>query len=123
MTTETAAPYPTVAPASTSPAGRASLIIAIVIVVVGVVQQVVTHFVPLIMANLALGSGDVGVFFAIFGAIIGILAVVGLILGIIGLGDRTASRAAAGAGTAIAASSLLSVILGFLLPLIIGAVY
>ena len=123
MTTESADPYPAVAPSTTNTAGRASLIVAIVIVAVGVVQQVVTQFVPLIMANLALGSGDVAIVFAVFGAIIGIIALVGLILGIIGLGDRSSSRAAAGAGTAIAASSLLSVILAFLLPLVLSVIY
>lgn len=120
MTTDTAGPYTAAVPATTNPAARASLVIGIVIVVVGVVQQVTTHFIPLIMANLHLGSSAISVFFGIFGAIIGVLAAVGLVLGIIGLGNRQASRAAAGAGTAIALSSLVSVLLGFALPFVIN---
>ena len=122
MTTETANPYPATT-ATTNTAGRASLIVAIVIVAVRLVQQVISQVIPLIMANLALGSDSVGVIFGIFGVIVGVLALVGLIFGIIGLGNRTASRAAAGAGTAIAATSLLTVIISFLLPPIISVLY
>jgi len=122
MTTEAANPY-SVVPTTTNPAGRASLAIAVVIVAVGVVQQVITQFIPLIMSNLAMGSSEVGIIFGLFGAIVGILAIIGLVLGIIGLGNRSAPRAAAGAGTAIAASSLLSVILGFVLPVILSVIY
>ena len=122
MTTDTANPYPAVAPA-TSAAGRASLVVAIIIVAVGVAQQVVSQTIPLMMSDLGLGVATVGVVFGVFAVVLGILAVVGLILGIIGLGRANGSRAAAGAGTAIAASSLLSVLIGVALPFIIDALY
>ena len=122
MTTETADPYPGVLP-ETNTAGRASLVVAIIIVAIGVAQQVVSQTIPLMMANLGLGVGEVGIVFGVFGAVIGVLATVGLILGAIGLGRTRGARAAAGAGTAIAASSLLSVLLGLVLPLLINAIY
>lgn len=122
MTTETVNPYPAVAPVGGNPAGRASLVIAIVIVVVNLAQLVVSHLIPLIMRGIGFGVSMVGVTFGVIGAVLGILALAGLILGIIGLG-RPVARAAAGAGTAIAASTLLSVVINFVLPFIIDALY
>ena len=120
MTTDTANPYPAVVP-STNTAGRASLIVAVIIVAIGVVQQVVSQTIPLMMRDLGLDVGTVGLVFGAFAIVVGILAVVGLVLGIIGLGRTHGARAAAGGGTAIAASSLLSVLIGVALPFIINA--
>ena len=122
MTTEAVNPYPAAVPATGNPAGRASLVIAFVIVGVNIVQLVVSHFLPLIMRGTGVGVSMVGVTFGVIGAVLGVLALVGLILGIAGLG-RPVGRAAAGAGTAIAASTLLSVVVNFVLPFIINALY
>ena len=122
MTTETVSPYPAVVPSSGNPAARASLIVGIVIVVLSVAQVVISNFLPLIMRGTGFDSGMVGTMFGIIAAVVGVLAVIGLILGLVGLGRPTA-RAAAGAGTAIAASSLLTVVIGFLMPSIINAIY
>lgn len=123
-TTESVNPYPAApaADATGNAPGRASLVVAIVIVIVGVVQQVVVQLTPLIMSNLALGVSSVGFVFGIFAAVMGVLALIGLILGIVGLSRSYAPRLAAAAGTAIAATTLLTVLLGLLLPFILGAV-
>lgn len=123
MTTETVNPYPAAAPTSANPAARASLIVAIVVVAVGIVQQVVSHFIPLIMNAMDMGTASVGVIFGIFGVILGILALVALILGIVGLGHGPAGRAAAGAGAAIGASWVITVIVNLVTPLIISVLY
>lgn len=122
MTTDTVNPYPETTPATSNGAGRASLVIGIIIALVGVVQQLVSHFLPLIMSGGDVDVSTVSVGFGVVGAVLGVLALAGLILGIVGLG-RPVGRAAAGAGTAIAATTLASVVLGFVLPLILSAVY
>jgi len=106
---------------SSNQAGRASLVIAVIIVAVGLAQQVVAQSIPLIMADLGTSTDTVGLIFAVFAAVVGLLAIVGLILGIVGLSRER--RAAAAAGTAIAASSLLTVAVSFILPLILNAIY
>src|SRR4051812_37856740 len=122
-TTETVNPYPAVAVDSSSNApGRASLVVGIVIVVLGVAEQVVLQLFPLILQGLSLPNSFISVYFGIYAALIGVLAIVGLILGIVGLGRSYAPRLAAAAGTAIAASSLLTALLSFVLPLLLGAI-
>lgn len=123
MTTETVNPYPAVVPSTSNVAARASLVIAIVIVVVGVVQQVISHFIPLIMNGTGMNTAAVGVIFGVFAVVIGLLAAAALILGIIGLGRGPAGRAAAGAGAAIGGSWLITVIVNAVVPFIINALY
>lgn len=123
MTTDTVNSYPTAAITAGNAPGRASLVVTVIIVAVGVAQQVTVQLIPLILRAEGLDTSAVGAIFAVFGAVVGVLAIVGLILGILGLTRSSAPRAAAGAGTAIAASALLTVVLGFVLPLLLGALY
>ena len=120
MTTETVNPYPSQTPVDTSvnPAGRVSLILAISVVIVGLIQQALSYFLPLLFSNLAMGYSTLGVAFAGISLVVGVLSAVALITGIIGLRRVGAPKAAAGAGTAIGASSLLSVLVGFVLQVV-----
>ena len=125
MTTETVSPYPETVPSSSNPAARASLVVAIVIIVLELARQTVSQFIPLIMRGAGFDTGTVGVLFGVIAAGLGVLAIVGLILGIVGLGGGrgSAGRASAGAGTAIAASTIVGVALGFVAPLLLNALY
>ena len=90
---------------------------------IGLAQQIVSQSLPLILQASDFDASAVGVVFAVFEGVIGVLAVVGLVLGIVGLGRALAPRAAAGAGTAVAASALLTAVVAFTMPLLLNALY
>lgn len=122
MTSATPNPYPStpIAASTSNAAGRASLVVAVVIVGVGVLQQLATYVLPTLLYGLGSGMSEISWVFGAFGLLIGVLAIVALILGIIGLSRPGTTKAAAGAGTAIGASSLLSVMIGLLGPLFLA---
>lgn len=97
-----------------NPAGRAALIGAVVVVLLGLVQQITGSLFPLLMDALALSATTVGMFFGIAAIVMGLLALVPLILGIVGLTRPGLPKGAAGAGAAIGASTVLSVLVGLL---------
>jgi len=123
-TTENVAPYPTAVPESTGTngPGRASLVVGIVIVAINVAQQLFTQFVPRIMLSPDVDYSIIRMAFGVTAVVVGVLAIVGLVLGLLGL-RRVAPRAAAGAGTAIAVSSLLNVIIALLVPFVFSLMY
>lgn len=78
-------PYATTeAPAGENTLARASLILAIVLVVVGIVLQVVSRIAPLLMVELDWSAAQLGVLFAVFSFVELILGVFALVLGLLG---------------------------------------
>lgn len=117
-------PYPAApqAPAGGGP-GRASLTLAIALVVIGLIIQVVSQLAPQIAYDLHLGSSEIGVFFGITNAVTGVIAVVVVILGAIGVQPhRPRGRLAAAAGLGIGAAHLVSVLIALVVPLVLYAV-
>lgn len=115
-------PYPSgaVGASTGNVPGRASLIVAVVIVFVGLVQQLAAYLLPTLLYRSGMGAAEMSSVFGIVGAISGVLGIVALILGILGLTQRGAPKAAAGAGTAIGAHAVLSVAFGLLAPLLLA---
>jgi len=101
-----------------NPIGVAALTVAVVVVVLGLIQQVIALLAPLLAYQAGAGAQSLGAVFAVFAVIIGLIALVALVLGIIGLLLRDRPRGPAAAGAAIGASTLLSVIVGAAAPLL-----
>lgn len=118
---QTPQPYPP-APAvpTANPAGTAALVIGIVLVGFGVAQQVLGFLVPLWRDVLG-GYAQVGLVFTALSIGTGALAIVGVVVGVIGIQpSRPRGRLAAAAGLALAAAHVLGTVVGFVLPPLIG---
>ena len=92
---------------------KASLIIAIVLVVLAIIVQVTSRFIPVIMHNLDLGSAEIGVFFGVLGFLNLVLGGIGLVLGLMGARRRDAALQAGigiGIGGFVAITSLISLL-------------
>ena len=117
-------PYPA-APAAPSGggAGRASLILAIVLVAFGVIVQVISYLAPQIAYDYQMDSSGIAALFAVTSIVGGLVSIVVVILGAIGIQPtQPRGRLAAAAGLAIGASHLLAAIVGLLAPLVLYAV-
>jgi len=120
----TAHPSP-VAPADAAGggAGRASLILAIVLVAFGVVVQIVAQLAPQIAYDFQLAASGLAAIFAVTTIVSGAVAIVVIILGAIGIQPRQPrGRLAAAAGLAIGASHLLAAVVALVAPLVLYAV-
>lgn len=117
-------PYPAAPVASPGGgAGRAALILAIVLVAIGIVVQIVSVLAPQIAYNLQLGSSSLGLFFGAVNIVTGAIAAVTIVLGAIGIQpSQPRNRLAAAAGLAIGAAHLVSTIVGVVTPLVLFAV-
>ena len=116
-------PYATseVTPTGPNSLARASFIIAIVIVVLAIIVQIVSGFLPMIMDSLALGSAEIGVFFGVLGLLNLVLGGLGLVLGLMGARRGDAALQAGigiGIGGFAAITSLISLIVNPLASLL-----
>lgn len=103
-------------------AGRLSLAAGIVLVLVGFGQQVIGVMLPHLMDRYDLSASDASLRFTLIGGVVTvIIAVVALIAGGIGLSGSGKPKAAAGAGFALGAASVLSVLFSLVAPTIVGA--
>jgi hypothetical protein len=88
------------------------------------VQQVVTRFVPLLMAQFSIGYDMVGVIFASVSVLIGVIAIVSVIFGWIAVRRRGPDAVTGGIGLGISGAALISVVFALLsaplLSLILG---
>ncbi len=103
--------------------GRASLILAGVVLLVGVLSSVASYVAPLLTSTLALDYSAYAVIFVPFQVVTVATAVAGLVLGIIGLRRAGLPRGAAGAGTGIAAVTLLRLLADVILGLVATFAY
>ena len=114
------------APVALSPntAGRISFIIGIGITVLSVIQQIVVSVIPALLYR---AGGDVvgvsQISFGVFSVLVGILAIAGTAFGIVGLMRRDAHRIGAAAGTAIAVTTLLSVVVAVIVSASVALLY
>ena len=105
-----------------NPAGRLALAAGILVVLIGLVQQVVAIMLPHLMARYDLSAGEVSLRFNFIGAgVTVIVALVALISGGIGLSGSGKPKAAAGAGFALGATAVLSVLVALVSPAIVAA--
>jgi hypothetical protein len=106
-----------------NPLGRASLIVASIGVLLGVIVQVMATGMPFIMQSADLEPMQVGLLLGAFGVVRGVIALVALILGLMALGKYGAPKGAAGAGTALGATGVLGAIVSVLLPAVFSALH
>lgn len=121
--TQTPNPYP---PAPAAPtgggAGAAALVIGLVVVALGLLQQVLGYTASFWVDGLG-GYSQMGLVFTALSAVSGALALVGVIVGAIGIQpSRTRGRLAAAAGLALSAAHLLGSLVGFVMPLVLDLV-
>lgn len=118
--TETSRPEPyAAAPAQPSNGGRAAIIFAGIVVLLGLTIQVVSQLLPYIMQWLGLGVEQVFVLFLpmqLASVIAAVLAIVLAIRPLTGQGPKALAGAAAGIGVA----SLISSLVALVLPLVIS---
>ncbi len=98
--------------------GLIGLIVALVLVLVGAIQQGVFYFLPTIMSDFGASVAAIQTPFAIVQAL---LAIAALVLGIVGITKRGAPKGAAGAATALSAATLFSMMLGYVLGFAVSA--
>lgn len=114
-----AAAYDPGATSGSNPAGRVSLAAGVLVVVIGLVQQVVGYLMPMLITGSGTASYETYRLFSYAAAgtsvLIGIVAVVA---GSIGLRAPGRPKAAAGAGVALGAWAILSAVVGFAVPAI-----
>jgi len=112
------APYPAY-PARADGSGAlgvVSLVIGIVLVVWGFANQVIATALPLIQYNLGLGPTSYSAYFTTVAVITSIIAIAGIVTGIIGILPARRGRLAAAAGLAIAVSHLLGNLVSLIAP-------
>lgn len=116
-------PYAAVPP-SGGAAGSVALIVGLALVAIGVVQQVVGLFLPQIMAEAGLSTVQVGLVYSGISIVTGVIAIVGVVAGVIGIQPgRARGRLAAAAGLALSVAHVVSVIVGLVAPLAYGAIH
>lgn len=121
--TQTPNPYPP-APATPSGggAGTAALVIGLIVVGLGLAQQVLGYTAPFWVDGLG-GYSQMGLVFTALSAVAGAIAIAGVIVGAIGIQpSRTRGRLAAAAGLALSAAHLLGTLVGFVMPLVLDLV-
>ncbi|WP_147915519.1 hypothetical protein [Ruania zhangjianzhongii] len=106
-----------------NPAGRLALVAGILVVLIGLVQQVLALLLPYLMHRYDLSASAVSLRFNLIGGIVTtVFALVALIAGGIGLSGTGKPKAAAGAGLALGVTAVLSVLMALIAPSIITAV-
>jgi hypothetical protein len=118
--TQTPDPYP---PASATPtgnaAGTAALVLGIVVVALGVTQQILAYTASFWIDAVG-GFDQMGVVFTGISLVSGAIAIAGVIAGAVGIQPaRVRGRLAAAAGLAVSAAHLLGIVIGLLLPVIL----
>lgn len=104
-----------------NPAGRLALAAGILLVLVGLVQQVFAVMLPQLMAEYDLTASEISLRFSLVGGgVTVIIALIALIAGGIGLSGAQKPKAAAGAGFALGAASVLSVLFSLVVPRVVG---
>jgi hypothetical protein len=108
-------PYaaPEVTPTGRNSLARASFVIAIVLVVVGITETVIGRFIPMIMQSLHLGSVEIGVLFGALSFLDLLLGALALGLGIMGVrqgGDALRAGIGIGVGGLVAILALVSLV-------------
>lgn len=117
-------PYTASPPSRGGGAGAVSLVIGLVLVALGVVQQIVNAFIPQIMFEAGLSGAQIGLVFTVTTVVLGVIAIPGVIAGLIGIQrSRTSGRLAAAAGLALCGAQLLGSIVAVLVPLAVGALH
>ena len=116
-------PYstPAASTAGANSAARIAFILSIVLLVLAVVQTIVSQFLPLIMADLALGVSQVGFVFAIIGIVSLCLAIVTVVAGVLGARqstDRVKAGIGIGVGGFVGLTALVSLVLGPIIQLV-----
>jgi hypothetical protein len=92
---------------------KASFVIAIVLVVIAIIMQVVTRFIPLIMNDFDMGTVEIGVLFGALGFLDLLLGGLGFVLGLLGArrGDALLQAGIGiGVGGSVAVTALFSLI-------------
>lgn len=106
-----------------NPAGRLALAAGILVVLVGLVQQVIAILLPYLMERFQLSASEASLRFNLIGSLVTtVLALVALIAGGIGLSGAGKPKAAAGAGFALGATAVLSVLVVLIAPSIIDSI-
>ncbi len=90
--------------------GRTAFVLGLIIVCVGVMQQLVAMMLPMIMQKFALSVSSVSMIFTPFYLLDGILGVLAVTFGIISLQRPGLPRGAAAAGTALGGHVLLNIV-------------
>ncbi len=122
--TQTPNPYP---PAPAAPTGggvgTAALVIGLVVVGLGLLQQVLGYTASFWVEGVG-GYTQMGIVFSALSAVVGVIALAGVVVGIVGIQpSRTRGRLAAAAGLALSAAHLLGTLVGFVMPLVIGLAF
>ena len=100
-----------------NPSGRLALAAGILLVLIGLVQQVIGIMLPQLMTAYDLTAREVSLRFNLIGSgVTVIIALVALIAGGIGLSGSGKPKAGAGAGFALGAASVLSVLVALVAP-------
>lgn len=106
-----------------NPAGRVALAAGLVVVLIGLVQQVFAYLLPHLMDRYDLTPSEASLWFTLIGGIVtAVFALVALIAGGIGLSGSGKPKAAAGAGFALGAAAILSTLLSLIAPSIVDAI-
>jgi hypothetical protein len=115
-------PYAPIAPATGGGAGTAALVIGLVLVLLGLVQQLVSATMGLWLSGID-GYAQVGLIFGAFTIVGGTIAIAGVVCGLVGIQPAHArGRLAAAAGLAISAAHLLGALVALVAPIIVGLV-
>ncbi|UFU03324.1 hypothetical protein LQF12_01545 [Ruania suaedae] len=102
--------------ASTNPPGRIALAAGIAIVVLGLVQQGMSYFLPTLAVSLDLSvSSMLSLVYGPLNVVLGLLAVTATIAGAIGIRRAAAPRLAAAAGLALGLSAAATTLLSLLM--------
>src|SRR5690625_5071953 len=119
-----AAAYQPGAATGRNPAGRFSLTAGILVVLVGLVQQVVAYALPYVVDHSDLSVATTYRNVNLVGAAVTIaIALVALIAGGIGLSGSGKPKGAAAAGFALGAAALVSSLFGLLGPVVVGSLF
>lgn len=114
------APYPPTVVATGGGAGTAAFAIGIVLVALGLVQQLLSVSIPLWVGGLA-GYSQVALIFGAFTFVTAAIAVAGVVTGAVGIQpSRPRGRLAAAAGLAVSAAHLLGAVVALIAPVVIG---
>ena len=109
-------PYAAVPAPGRNVAGVAALVVGLVLVAIGLVQTVTGYFVPQLMVGSGATASQVGLVFGAVGIVTALLAIIGVVAGILGIQpSKTGGRLAAAAGLALSGAHLLSTLVGFVI--------
>jgi hypothetical protein len=117
-------PYPVQQTSTGGGAGTASLLLGILLVVGGIGMQIVSASLPLISSTFAQPISSVLWIFTVSSILTVLLGAAAIVLGVIGIQpSRARGRLAAAAGLALGVAHVITAIVGFVTPLVLGALY